>query len=473
MDELHQENLPPEEESKKPGSARFAIPFFAVLAVLTVIAFILPLRPTKSYGEKRNLAEFPDFSLSALASGAYFDDIGTWFADTFPGREGWLKLAASVDSLHGFSDITIYGDLPQSSDEIPTANTQPTKASAVETTQAATEPEPVETEAPTLPEPPPQTTPPTTPVEEWGGIDAGEDAEIIFGNVLQIGDSAFNYFSFSQYWSDYYVSLINDLADAVADKGVTVVSALIPTSVGIMIEPEYMEKIGCADQGQAIDYMLSGMNDNIVKVDMYQTLVDHNSEYIYFRTDHHWTALGAYYGYTDLCQALGYQPASLDSFALWDQGEFEGSLYWSCNQSSRLRLDYVYAYNPPGDIEVMITGDNGYAFPWTVLTDMSGSDKSSKYMTFLAGDHSMTEITNNDLPDAPSCVVVKDSFGNAIAPFLTQNYHKVYVMDFRSYFTMDLRQFVEVYDVDQILFLHTLAMTQTDGPSSLFYNLCS
>ena len=52
---------------KEPGVA-YAIPFFAVLAVLTVVSFIIPLRPTVSYIEKRTLAEFPEFSVEALAS---------------------------------------------------------------------------------------------------------------------------------------------------------------------------------------------------------------------------------------------------------------------------------------------------------------------------------------------------------------------------------------------------------------------
>ena len=473
MDEKKQDTVvtrPKKQRYKKPA-AGYGATFFIALAVLTVVAFIIPLRPTQSYGEKRNLAQFPEFSTETLLSGEYFDDITLWFADTFPGRDSWISLANSVEELHGYSEITLYGDAIQS-DTIPSV-TEPeeTETPATQATTAPTEAATQPTE--TFTAPVVETTePPTDPVEVWGGINAGEDADIIYGNVLQIGDSAFSYFGFSQYWSDYYVENLNSLADAVADQGVNVVSALIPSAVGVMVESEYMEKLDCAKQDEAIDYMLSGMNDKIVKVDMFQNLVDHNSEYIYFRTDHHWTALGAYYCYESICQALGMEPASLDSFEQWDQGEFEGSLYWSCNQTSKLRKDNVIAYDPPGDLECWITGDNGYAFEWSVLTDMSESDISSKYMVFLAGDHAMTEITNHDLEGGPSCVLVKDSFGNPLAPFLTQNYYKVYVLDFREYFDMDLRQFVEVYDVDDIIFGHMLGMAQTEGASSLFNFLC-
>lgn len=472
-------SLAPDKTRKRVKKTRvspyYAIPFFVMLAALTVIAFIIPLRPTQSYGEKRNLATFPEYTAEALTSGDYFDDITLWFADTFPGRDSWLALSASVQELHGHADITIHGELPKG-DAIPTVSTSATEATtaptAAPTTAPTTEPTTAPTTEPTVPPTKETIAPPEAPVEQWGGVDAGEIDDAIFGTILQIGNSAFEYFGFSQYWSDYYVGELNGLADDVAEHDVTVVSALVPSAVGVMVESEYQEKIECADQGAAIDYMLAGMNDKIVKVDMFQNLVDHNSEYIYFRTDHHWTALGAYYAYEEICKSLNMQPAPLSAFEEWDQGTFEGSLYWSCNQSSRLELDNVIAYNPPGNLEMWITNSDGGTFEWDVLTDMSYSDESSKYMTFIAGDNPMTEIINHDLPDGPTCVLVKDSFGNPLAPFLTQNYHKIYVMDFRKYDAMNLRYFVENYDVDHIIFGHMLGMSQAEGANSLFGWLC-
>ena len=91
---------------KEPGIG-YAIPFFVVLAVLSVVSFIIPLRPTVSYIEKRSLAEFPEFSVEALTSGDYFDDISTWFSDTFPGREGWLDVATRLNNSHGITTNVI------------------------------------------------------------------------------------------------------------------------------------------------------------------------------------------------------------------------------------------------------------------------------------------------------------------------------------------------------------------------------
>lgn len=459
-------------------SARYAIPFVVVLAVMTVISFIIPLRPTKSYSEKRALAEFPDFSVEALLDGSYFDDITLWFSDTFPGRETWLKAANSLKQFHGANDIVINGEIG-GSDEIPTApmkpaddETDPTETGSVQlsatdpssesfATEPVTEPLPTETEAP-----------PTDPIEKWGGINAGEDAEIILGKVVQIGDSAFNYFSFSQPCSDRYVKAINRCADLLSDKGIRVVSALIPSAIGVLVEPEYQEKLKCADQGAAIDYMLSSMNDKVYKVNMFPLLVDHNSEYIYFRTDHHWTALGAYYGYQAICETLGMETAELSDFEEWDQGTFRGTLYYNCSATNKLKLDNVYAYNPPNELTFWISNNGWSSFPWTVLTDMSKSDIGSKYMVFIAGDHALCQAINDSIPDAPNCVVIKDSCGNPVIPFLTQNYHNVYVMDFREYNRMGLSAFCEKYNIDDVIFCHMLGMAQGDGAVNLISNLC-
>ncbi len=445
---------------------RLAAPFFLIMGTLMVIAFIIPLRPTRSYSEKRALAAFPDFSVETLISGEYFDGISAWYSDTFPGREWWIRAASAMDALHGFSDVTIYGELG-------TADAIPSPPGYTESTENPETPKPTpEATAPPTPEVA-ETSPPTESVEHWGGIDAGEDAEVIFGTVLQIGDSAFAYYGFSQYNADRYVGMVNACADIMAEKDIQVYDLLIPTSVGVLVSSDDMEKIKCSDQGASISYMFGAMNDNVCKVNIFNTLIAHNDEYLYFRTDHHWTALGAYYGYEQFCAVAGFEPVPLEDYGALEFPGFKGSYYWSCNQNSRLREDTVYAYDPPGNLTMKITTAEGNTFPWPVLTDMSGADSSAKYMTFLGGDHPLTVITNEDLPAADNCVLIKDSFGNPFAPYLSQHYHNVYIIDYRSYSAMTLRHFVDYYEVDAVIFAESLAMAQGDGTLDLLEWFCA
>lgn len=450
---------------KKPADLAYAVPFLLVLTVLTVVSFIIPLRPTQSQMEKRNLAEFPDFSWEALISGSYFDDITLWFSDTFPGRESWLQLSTSIEGLHGSSEISFTSDidLSQNNAVVPAATEDeeewflPTEAESTSTVDATV---PLETVA-------------ETEAQEWGGVDAADDSDIELGDgaLIQIGDSVFNQVGFSDVCSAKYASSVNRIADYAAELGVRVISAPAPTAIGIMVESQYLEKLNCADQNATIQYIHSLMNDNVITVDTYAALIDHNDEYIYFRTDHHWTALGAYYAYAATCEAAGYTPASLDDFEVWEQGEFEGSLYWRAPRPKKLRLDWVDAYIPQGDIDVLAYNANNYAKKSQLLFDCTQRETNTKYLTFLGTDYPMTEITNNSLPDGPTCIIVKDSFGNAIAPFYSQNYHKIYAIDYRKYH-VTIKWLLEKYEVDDIIFAPYVIATQAIDGNNLFENLC-
>ena len=76
--------------------------FFLTLYVGATVSFIIPLRPDYSESEKRELKKFPEFSCKAVLSGSYFDDIGTWFSDTFPFIEQLTKFNTSIKKLSGF-----------------------------------------------------------------------------------------------------------------------------------------------------------------------------------------------------------------------------------------------------------------------------------------------------------------------------------------------------------------------------------
>ena len=451
---------------KEPGIG-YVIPFFAVLAVLTVVSFIIPLRPTVSYIEKRSLAEFPEFSVEALTSGDYFDDITTWFSDTFPGRETWLEVASFTKSFHGNSEIMI-GDEEEKFDDPAVGDTEPPTEEQTEV--------PTETVDPALTEPPtePPTivleeegTAPAAPVEEWGGVDAGANEVTKSGTVIQIGDSLFTKEYFNTTYSSRYVAIVNRVAEKYAEKGVRVVSAAPPQAISVMVESEYMGKLGSADQAEIMAYFNENLSEDVYFVDTVSLLREHNDEYIYFRTDHHWTALGAYYVYEAICEQLDLEPASLEEdFELWDQGRFIGSLYYKAPKTKALKEDNVYAYNPTDDMTTRIYKKGGSSFEHTVLTDMSKSNANAKYMTFLAGDHPLVRIVNNDLPDAGNVLVIKDSFGNAMAPFFTMNYHKVYIVDYR-YYSESMSSMIKSFEIDDVIFLPNVSEIQTKAVSDL------
>ena len=455
---------------KKPGT-RLVIPFFVVLGLLTVVSFMIPLRPTVSYEEKRELAKFPAFSWSDLASGSYFDDITTWFSDTFPGRQKWVDVSDRMKSLYGYSEITIEGSLDVQGDSIPVSMETPP--------EVPEQPVPGETQGVRTEEPEVQDTVPAetetgeTEPAAWGGVDAGA-VDISLGTAIQIGDAAFNQLGFSKYESDRYIKAVSSLATKLKDKGVRVISAPAPTSIGVLVEEKYLEQLNCVPQDDMLEYLHSNMSEDVVTVDMFSNLVSHNSEYIYFRTDHHWTALGAYYGYEALCRDAGMEPRPLEDFEEWDMGEFPGGLYGKVAKPTRLRADNLVAYIPPGEITLNVLNDGSIQrADVPILRDMYGEPNGAKYSTFCSGDHRLAQIINESIPDAPNCVVIKDSFGNPFSIYLTQNYHTVYTIDYRKYNTMNMSKFVEEYDIDDVIVAPYLIATQSSQGSLYFERLCS
>ncbi len=445
-------------KKEKPQEPRacYAAPFFAVLALLTVVSFIIPVRPTRSNIEKRNLALFPEFSVEALLSGDFFDDITLWFSDTFPGRETWLSVATNMEALYGYSEISIDGALPDT-DEVP-----PVTEAQLQQTQP---PQDSQEEAPLVTE---ETQPETTEPEKWGGIDAGDAAEILqTTTAIQIGDSVFGAQGFSQMISDKYIEAVNSFADIVKDKDITVVNSIPPTAVGILIEEEYLEKLNCVSQLKILDYLHAGMADQIVTVDTVTPLIEHNDEYIYFHTDHHWTALGAYYFYEATMQALELDYVKLEDLELWPQGEFIGSMYIKAKRPHALKIDTCDAYIPIGDIVNTVYNQDGWGRDWPLLTDCTERETNAKYMVF-GTDFPMTHAENRSIPDAPNVLLIKDSFGNAVVPFMTQTFHNVYAIDYRKYYLAPVKDLIEQYDIDYVIFMPNLTATQaTQGPGMI------
>ena len=437
------------------------LPFFLVLGLLTLAAYCIPLRPRVSYTEKRTLTQFPEFTLPRLVSGEYFQGITLWFSDTFPGRETWLNVSAGIQNLYGSSDVYVAPALPDVAEvpEIQEKPEQPEKPEAApvspqeETRSQETAPEAVATEE-----------------QKWGGVDAGAAEEIGKGAVIQIGDSAFNQMGMNEGQCKRYGQSLSRLAELLPD--VRVISAPAPTAIGVMVEPQYLENLNCAQQDLVQNTLHENMSDAVVKVDVFSNLVSHNSEYIYFRTDHHWTALGAYYAYEAICQATDQTPAPLDSFTPWDQGTFTGSLYGQARWPRKLKKDDCIAYIPQGDITMMVKDKTSFQ-EMPLLRNMTKGNENEKYVTFLSSDHALCEITNNSLPEGTTCLLVKDSFGNCLAPFLTQNYHKVYAIDYRKYGVSGLKYFVENNDVQDVIFSPYLIATQSILGNDLISGLCN
>lgn len=427
--------------------------FFAVLLVLAVVSWIIPLHPKTSEAEKRDLAQFPEFSVQALASGDYFDGINTWFADTFPFRDLYVTANGRFKALLSPAGTTVHGDVEQG-DDIPDQPATPVEPSTDEPS----------TDEPVVDSGEKQDDAPDHEIEEPDMTDVPVET---LGAILIAGDTAYEYYNFSQSAADTYVKAMNRAATLLEGRA-TVYDMIVPTSMDITLPASVRKNVNSADQRKAMDYMYSSMSDSVKKVDIYDTLRSHRDEYIYFRTDHHWTALGAYYAYQDYCKARGVTPADLTSdFTQVDYPGFLGSFYSDSGKSPALAGgDTITAYVPNDTNSIAITQNDGSPLNWMVVSDVSTWSSGAKYSCFIGGDNAWSVIENPNVTDGSACIVIKESFGNAFVPFLVPDYQKIYVVDYRyiSKVKSDkLSALVDATGAKDVLFINNVSATRNES----------
>lgn len=413
--------------------------FFLCLTLGMLFSLIIPLRPTYSEFEKRELASFPKFSFSALVSGSYFKDIDTWFADTFPFRERLISANSKLSELRGVGD-KIYGLNDMAVQTVP-------QASSEKTTEAESgNKEPSETTE--------KQTEPTVP-------DQINDVTQTLGGILVIGDTGYEYCSFHQGVADKYVGIINKTAQQL--KGVSnVYCMVVPTSMDITMSDNVRKGINSCDQSEVAKYIYDSLNTGAKSVDLYTQLRMHRDEYVYFRTDHHWTALGAYYAYAKFCETAGYKPMSLEKYEKVSYGDFLGSFYGDTNNSSmKKNPDELIAYLPPYKSSLTFTNTQGKSFNWELVHDVSNYPISEKYNSFAGSDNPFTVIENLSKEKGKTCLVIKESFGNAMIPFLVGKYKKVYVIDYR-YYKKGIITFAKQNKIDDVLFINNASAVRSD-----------
>ena len=185
----------------------------------------------------------------------------------------------------------------------------------------------------------------------------------------------------------------------------------------------------------------------------------HKDEYIYYRTDHHWTTQGAYYAYSELCSALGLEPFDRAAHTAVDVPDFYGTFYsrartWNAQPDTLTYYDLdnpltIYTVTGPGmPTEGQTTG----------LYDLDKLDVYDKYAAFLHGNNGLSRVEGDG---EGRILVIKDSYANSFVPFLTANYAQIDVVDLRNY-NYGLDGLIAENGYDQILVLYSFDSFKSD-----------
>ncbi len=254
------------------------------------------------------------------------------------------------------------------------------------------------------------------------------------------------------------VEVINTFAAAFPD--VKSYFMLIPNAVEILAEklPRHAQ---VEDQASHLQRVCAGLDDRVQVVDVYPALYDHRDEYLYYRTDHHWTTQAAYYGYRKLAQEMGETALPKESFLVTPvTQEFYGTSQAKSGLRN-LKPDAIELYIPKVGRELRVSyldvdeaaSDTPYS-----LGRLEGKDK---YAVFLDGNHGLVKLSSNENTEK-RLLVLKDSYANALVPFLTSHFGEIYVVDLR-YYDGDLPDLITQSGITDLLMLYNLDTFCTDS----------
>ena len=245
------------------------------------------------------------------------------------------------------------------------------------------------------------------------------------------------------------------------NSAVPVYFALIPSNSEI--HSDIIPKNAPNDsETSVIDYCYA--NSGATNIDVKAALTAHSGEYIFYRTDHHWTSLGAYYGYETLMKAMGYTPSPLSDITPQTVSDkFYGTVY-SKSGISWVKPDSIEIYAPQDASTEVINYSTGEAVKGTMY-DKSFLNKKDKYSMFMGGNTPLVKITTKNT-DAPKLLILRDSYTDSLLPFLQSNFSEIDVMDLRYYKTQLMESSVSDYvkdnGIDEVLVCYSVYNFGTD-----------
>ncbi len=401
-----------------------------VFGCLVAISLLFVFGPKEkiSLSEKRTLATLPTLTWDTYISGAFSKGVQLYINDHFPFRAQAVRLTEAFRYNLGFQlqnqeKIVVLGN-PKKIQALEDSNLDSAAQKAY--------------------------------LEGFEEFDASS-VLILNGKIYTTnsGDPAI---------SPYFAKMLNVYADTLRGKA-RVFSAVAPLSSAYIPLKSY-ERYAKRNE-ETLQAIQTNLNPGVYFADVMGEMNQHYNEYLWYGSDHHWTGLGAYYGYVAFCNAAGITPVPLSSMEKKERKGFLGTLYeLTRDQSVRDNPDRVETYIPPG-IETKAVYYNAYDFKYPQLSKVFCNSPS--YSSFICGDTPLMKITTN-VKNGKKIAVVKNSMGNAFVVYLISHYEQIYVVDFR-YSKHNLLKIMKDAQVNDLVFAVGLYAAVSRGTIGMMRNL--
>ena len=443
---------------------RVAITLFISAIFFVGLCLVFLKRPEFSEIEKRKLAEKPELTAESYFDGSFASGFTKYFSDTVPYREKLVELSSSLNGLKGISAPKFYGSVNVVADD--EGNT----VEVTETTPVQIIPEEAVTEAPADEGSEPEVTTAPAVTEEVTAITEEEEEPIenigefsnngiIVDSVKMYGENAgVMLFGGSTAMGTRYADIISKYKEAMGED-VNVYNIVVPTSVEFYL-PKKFRKYSSSEKA-AIEHIYDSYTADVIPVDAYSELAAHTDEYIYLRTDHHWSHRGAYYAYVALCKAMGQTPPDIDKdYEVKEIDGYVGSLYGYTNDPILKNSPELFTYyKPKSDYKTYYYAYDTLAPKGEGSLFYDGVGSGYAYGVFLGSDAIHTKIVT-ELDTGRKACVFKESYGNAFVPYLVDSFDEIYVIDIR-YFGMNAVEYMKQQGITDVIFINNAFAANT------------
>lgn len=256
---------------------------------------------------------------------------------------------------------------------------------------------------------------------------------------------------------DENLAAIRDFAGRHSD--LNPVMTLVPNSAYILTQ--YVPtNAPVRDQAADIAYVQEAVGDSLNYVDLTETMSSHKEEEIYYKTDHHWTSLGARYAFEALQEPLGIDASGQDYTVYPVTHTFSGTL------ASKSGYDKAY---DTIDIYIPKNGNTEYVVNYVEQQTKSASvyvssalEQKDQYEVFFGGNYSRIDISTPSSDNTKNLLVFKDSYANCFVPFLIPYYRNIIMVDARYYYD-EIDSLIQEEEITDILFLYNVNTFMTDS----------
>ncbi len=409
-----------------------------------------------SEDENRTLAPAPTLTAASLLSGTYTAELEAFVADHFPQRDLFISLNFWLKEHRGFHD-----------EQLAVYDIEDIGEGAVEDGLDQLAPLPDEALA-ELDDP--VAMPGQDPIPAaiaLDDMDLGDDVDeneadgetkqarlaprtkaMVRRGLIVSEGRAMQIFTAGPDGAPGYARTINYYADTLADKGVNLYVLIVPTAQAFYMPEKFSRH--AENEPANIRATQALLRSGVTAVDVYSALKEHSDEYIYFRTDHHWTGRGAYYAYDAFCKAAGLTATPMADMERRTLKAFHGPLYKFTRDATLAASPDTVEYWVP-KVATTTTRYNASA-PDDPVPGKLLAERGVGYGVFLGGDAPLMVVKTAENPGRRA-LLLKNSYGNAFSVFLAQHFEETLIVDYR-HFRGRLLDLIEKHKITDLVILN-------------------